>query len=95
MLQLCTSGMGNVKTTEKFIRKESGSMEEALGIARAYVAAANATGSSLDNTFGTMAISVAESKPTYEVSTNQWRSSDCVYCQRFGLAAQRCDHNPL
>ncbi|KAF6776424.1 hypothetical protein AHF37_03633 [Paragonimus kellicotti] len=69
-------------------------MEEALGTARAYAAAANATGSSLDNTFGAMAISVDESKPTYEVSNDQGRSSDCVYCQRFGSAAQRCGHNP-
>ncbi|KAF6773198.1 hypothetical protein AHF37_10660 [Paragonimus kellicotti] len=41
-----------------------------------------------------MAISVVESKPTYEGSNDQGRSSDCVYCQRFGSAAQRCGHNP-
>ncbi|KAF7251363.1 hypothetical protein EG68_11560 [Paragonimus skrjabini miyazakii] len=70
-------------------------MEEASGTARANAAAANATGSSLDNTFGAMAISVAESKLTYDISGNYGRSSNCVYCQRFGSAAQRCNHNPL
>ncbi|KAF6769388.1 hypothetical protein AHF37_12637 [Paragonimus kellicotti] len=50
ILQRFTDGMGNVKTREKFIRKEPRSMEG--------------------------------------------RSSDCVYCQRFGSAAQRCGHNP-
>ncbi|KAF6780247.1 hypothetical protein AHF37_00294 [Paragonimus kellicotti] len=94
MLQRFTSGIGNVKTREKFIRKEPRSMEEALGTARAYAAAANATGSSLDNTFGAMAISVDESKPTYEGPIDQGRYSECVYCQRFGSAAQRCGHNP-
>ncbi|KAF6770293.1 hypothetical protein AHF37_11455, partial [Paragonimus kellicotti] len=41
-----------------------------------------------------MAISVDESKPTYEGPIDQGRYSECVYCQRFGSAAQRCGHNP-
>ncbi|KAF7234224.1 hypothetical protein EG68_12118 [Paragonimus skrjabini miyazakii] len=94
MLQRFTSVIGNVKTREKFIRKERRSMEEALSIARAFAAAANATGGSLDSTFGAVAISVAESKPAYNVSDNHWQFSNCIYCQRFGSAAQRCGHNP-
>ncbi|KAF7259398.1 hypothetical protein EG68_03156 [Paragonimus skrjabini miyazakii] len=94
MLQRFTSGIGNVKTRKKFIRKEPRSMEEALRTARAYAAAANATGSSLDSTFGAMAISVAESKAAYNVSDNHRQFSNCIYCQRFGSAAQRCGHNP-
>ncbi|KAF7246424.1 hypothetical protein EG68_09039 [Paragonimus skrjabini miyazakii] len=66
---------------------------EALGTPRAYTAAANARGSSLDDTFGAMAIGMLEQKPTYDVSDNG-RSSTCVYCQRFWSAAQRCGHNP-
>ncbi|KAF7259242.1 hypothetical protein EG68_03309 [Paragonimus skrjabini miyazakii] len=69
-------------------------MEEALITATAYAAAANASGSSLDSTFGAMAISVAESKPAYNVSDNHRQLSNCIYCQRFGSAAQRCGHNP-
>ncbi|KAF6769294.1 hypothetical protein AHF37_11688 [Paragonimus kellicotti] len=45
---------------------------------------------SLDNTFRAMAISVAESKPTYDVSDNHGRFSNC---QRFGSVAQCCGHN--
>ncbi|KAF7242843.1 hypothetical protein EG68_12491 [Paragonimus skrjabini miyazakii] len=94
ILQRFTNGIGNVKTREKFIRKEPRSMEEALSTARAYAAAANATGSSLDSTFGAMAISVAKSKSAYNVSDNHRQFSNCMYCQRFGSAAQRCGHNP-
>ncbi|KAF7237822.1 hypothetical protein EG68_10820 [Paragonimus skrjabini miyazakii] len=73
---------------------EPRSMEEALSTARAYAAAANATGSSLDSTFGAMASSVAESKPAYNASDNHRQFSNCIFCQRFGSAAQRCGHNP-
>ncbi|KAF7242844.1 hypothetical protein EG68_12492 [Paragonimus skrjabini miyazakii] len=95
ILQRFANGIGNVKTREKFIRKELRSMEEALSTARDYVAAANAMESSLDNTLGAMAINVAESKLAYDVSDNHGWSSKCIYCQRFGSAAQRCGHNPL
>ncbi|KAF7255709.1 hypothetical protein EG68_09749 [Paragonimus skrjabini miyazakii] len=61
-------------------------MEEALSTAKAYAAEVNATGSYLDNTFGAMAISVAEPKPAYNDSDN--------HCERFGSAAQRCGHKP-
>ncbi|KAF5398692.1 hypothetical protein PHET_08416 [Paragonimus heterotremus] len=42
-----------------------------------------------------MAITVAEWKPAYDVSDNHGRSSNCIYCQRFGSAAQCCGHIPL
>ncbi|KAF7260856.1 hypothetical protein EG68_01890 [Paragonimus skrjabini miyazakii] len=92
-LQRFTSGTRNVKAREKFIRKEPRSIEDALSTARAEAAAANATGSSLDSTFGAVAISVAESKPACNVSDNHRQSSNCIYCQRFGSAAERCGHN--
>ncbi|KAF7234450.1 hypothetical protein EG68_11874 [Paragonimus skrjabini miyazakii] len=94
VLQRFTSGIGNVKAREKFIRKEPRSMEEAVSTARAYAAAASATRSPLDITFGAMAISVAESKPADNVSDNHRQPSNCTYCQCFGSAAQRCGHNP-
>ncbi|KAF5394132.1 hypothetical protein PHET_12186 [Paragonimus heterotremus] len=68
-------------------------MEEALSTARACAAAATATGSCLDSTFGAMVITVAESKPAYDVQDNHERSPSCIYCQRFRSAAQRCGHN--
>ncbi|KAF7234327.1 hypothetical protein EG68_11518 [Paragonimus skrjabini miyazakii] len=77
-----TSGIGNVKAREKFIRKEPRSMEEAISTARAYADAANATRSSLNGTFRAMAISVAESKPAYNVRNNHRQSSNCIYCFR-------------
>ncbi|KAF7234069.1 hypothetical protein EG68_12603 [Paragonimus skrjabini miyazakii] len=76
ILQQFTSGIGNVKASEKFIRKEPRSMKEAVGTARAYGAAANATGSPLKNTFGAMAISVTESKPADNISDNHKQSSN-------------------
>ncbi|KAF8562361.1 hypothetical protein P879_11915 [Paragonimus westermani] len=82
-----------MKTGEKFIRKEPKSLEEAVGTARAYAAAANATGNSLSNNFDAMAISVCEPRPAWNVSDSHGRPPNCVYCQRFGSAAQRCGHN--
>ncbi|KAF6780285.1 hypothetical protein AHF37_00271 [Paragonimus kellicotti] len=69
-------------------------MKEAWGTARAYVATANATESSLDKNFWAMVISVTTSKPTYDVSDNRGWFFNCVYCQRFWSAAQRYGHNP-
>ncbi|KAF5395743.1 hypothetical protein PHET_11447 [Paragonimus heterotremus] len=83
--QRFASGIGNGKNREKFVQKEPRLMEEALSSAIAYVAAATATKSSLDSTFGAMAITVAESEPAYCVSDNHGCSLIVYIASALGL----------
>ncbi|KAF8568255.1 hypothetical protein P879_08796 [Paragonimus westermani] len=73
ILQRFTSGIRNMKTREKFIRRGPKSLEEAVGTSRAYAAAANATGNCLSNNFAAMAISVCEPRPAWNVSDSHGR----------------------
>ncbi|KAF8566228.1 hypothetical protein P879_04216 [Paragonimus westermani] len=62
-----------MKTREHFIRKEPKSLEEAVGTARAYAAAADVTGNSPSSNFDAMAISVFQPRPAQNVPDSHGR----------------------